>query len=310
MYMPHNTEMPHNADPAPTYAAVPQTTGNESHQETWETAYRFNSVPQTNSLQYHLQIGQMVINECFGGSIDAWRHQGSRGRKFKELAKSPSLNVTRIMLSRAVRIYAMYMTYGGDQRWPSLSVSHYRAVHSLPEREQVDLLDMAQAERWTSTQLDSAVSSIHARAAKPRPGRRGRHPLVKSLDRADKILEAEFERMEREAVATGDHATAAAARELWAQFRRQMTRVVQPQAVTHPDNQSGPHPVATAHNQAVPHGVQHTGPLPSPAHARAVHPPHQGQGHHPQHHNSPARGQEMHGYAMAPEASMHMPTMC
>jgi AcrR family transcriptional regulator len=113
-----------------------------------------------------LRIGGHVLDGYFGGDLEEWR-SGQNGVTLRQLAREARLGVSASTLYRYVAITALCRRMGRT-RFDHLGTSHLRLVLSLPLPDQVRLVTVAEAERWTVRQLASRVLDLGERAGRRR----------------------------------------------------------------------------------------------------------------------------------------------
>jgi hypothetical protein len=122
------------------------------------------------SLDAALTLGGAVLDRYFGGDLEAWR--GRAGSvTLRGLASEPGVSLSASTLYRYVAIAALCRKLDRSH-FDHLGVSHLRQVLRLPVEEQVELLQRAEAERWTVRKLTRQVELRAAHLDLPRRGRR------------------------------------------------------------------------------------------------------------------------------------------
>lgn len=121
-----------------------------------------------------LDIGRLVVDRFFGGSIDGWRARGERDASLRALARrfDDDDDVTPLLVHRALHVFDVELRLGVLARG-ALSASHLRAVAGLPVAKQDRLLTDAERHGWSSRELERNATTERRRADE----KRGRKPL-------------------------------------------------------------------------------------------------------------------------------------
>ncbi|HEY3452904.1 MAG TPA: hypothetical protein VGK67_41565 [Myxococcales bacterium] len=107
-----------------------------------------------------VKIGELFVAEFFGGSLDQWHQRKSGDLSLERIVKLGSLPFGTSALRQKVELYELSTRLGGGLlAYPDLEAAHFRAISSLPLEPGQTLLAQAQAERWTTRQLESAVAA-------------------------------------------------------------------------------------------------------------------------------------------------------
>jgi hypothetical protein len=128
-----------------------------------EVARRVNEVCRSATFDLAFTIGQLIIHELYGGSICEWRRHGTARPSYRALAARKDLLLSPSALCRSVGVYVLAERLGGRQRWKHLCVSHLKEVLPLPECEQDRILEVAEREAWTVSELRERLSLARGR---------------------------------------------------------------------------------------------------------------------------------------------------
>lgn len=141
------------------------------------------------ALDFALSVGCLIIDQLYGGDLNAWRSRGTKAMSFRKLAKHPELPMSPGALYRSVAIYELSARLG-CARWQSLSASHLRLVLPLPPQEQSELLARADEERWTLSRLEREVVLVRTRypGKNLKGGRRRSSALLSQLRNIERAL--------------------------------------------------------------------------------------------------------------------------
>jgi len=115
-----------------------------------------------NEVQLAEGVGRLLVEGLSGGRIDVWLSKAAN-KKFslRDVAKVAGKSAT--YLRRALHIHLLSRTHDGLWAWPSLTVTHFRAVIGKPPEEQKRLLDSAERERWDSSRLEHEAGTLPLR---------------------------------------------------------------------------------------------------------------------------------------------------
>ncbi|MCB9677164.1 MAG: hypothetical protein H6737_18750 [Alphaproteobacteria bacterium] len=113
-------------------------------------------------------MGCAVLDEVYDGNPDAWRSSDSV--PLRALAQEAGVSVST--LYRYVAVAALWRRCGQPELH-HLGISHLRELLPLHPGTQADLLERAEDERWTVTEM-RRVASLHQR--RPEVAGRGRPP--------------------------------------------------------------------------------------------------------------------------------------
>jgi hypothetical protein len=106
------------------------------------------------------QIGKLIIDLLFDGSVERWKSEGTRQVHYRELAKHPDLPLSASALCRSVGIYALCHDLGGHQQWQHIGTGHVQELLTLELPDQARLLEAAEQERWTVMRLRTEVAKL------------------------------------------------------------------------------------------------------------------------------------------------------
>ena len=144
------------------------------------------------ALQFALQVGRLVVDRLFQGSLAAWRAGGEKSGSFRQLsAKLDPLGIPGLSsssLARAVAMVEIDARVGISGR-PQLLAAHVLAVLGLEPAQQERLLGEAEATDWTAADLKTEAEKFK-RATSP-PSKQGRPKLpafVKTVNRWEREL--------------------------------------------------------------------------------------------------------------------------
>jgi len=136
---------------------------------------KMNSICRKATFDFSISIGQLVIDNFYGGKIVGWRKRGPKHASLRRLAKHPDLPMSAGALYRCVAIYELCQRLGASQ-WKHVCTSHVRVVLPLQPPDQVRLLIAAESHRWPVRRLTEEVAK-HRGCASDTRGRGGRKAL-------------------------------------------------------------------------------------------------------------------------------------
>jgi hypothetical protein len=124
-----------------------------------------NALVNREALALALGVGEVVIDEFFGGDLATWRAVGTKELTFRALAARSDLEMTPTRLYYSVGIFELSQELGGlEQFAPPLTYSHLRLVLGKPADEQRRLLTAAKSEGWTVARLAQEVDAATGKA--------------------------------------------------------------------------------------------------------------------------------------------------
>lgn len=97
------------------------------------------------------EVGRIVVEEYYGGIAEF--HAGTGGGSLRELSDELGGRLSSATLWRAASIYVLGRCAPDLLNAKHLRLSHLYAVLDLPREYQLDLLNRAEHERWTSERL-------------------------------------------------------------------------------------------------------------------------------------------------------------
>ncbi|MEZ4370777.1 MAG: hypothetical protein R3B07_08125 [Polyangiaceae bacterium] len=115
----------------------------------------------TNTLEGCLELGEVVLKKFYGGSLATFRKLGTRHVSFRKLSEDPEVPVNGLALYRAISIYNVYHQHKA-WRYKHNGMSHFRAVLSLPVKDQARLLDQSEKQGWTVNRLAHEASVLRS----------------------------------------------------------------------------------------------------------------------------------------------------
>jgi len=110
--------------------------------------------------QSYLAVAAVVLKRFFRGDYAVWNEYSLGSKAIPALAerlKKEDSSWTEPRLYSAMRLGEQNLVHGGLDRWPRLSVEHFRILQSEPFERQRQLLDQASAEHLSSRQLRALV---------------------------------------------------------------------------------------------------------------------------------------------------------
>lgn len=117
-------------------------------------------VTRDRTLQHALEIGEIVAQGAYEGSLKAVAAQGQGHPVYSRIATHPALPFTPKHLWICVKIHELLQLHPRFRSSHHLGVAHLRAVLNLPAPVQERLLVSADGEAWTSEELEHAASNF------------------------------------------------------------------------------------------------------------------------------------------------------
>jgi hypothetical protein len=145
-------------------------------------------VCRNTSLEFALHVGGVIIHYFYGGNTETWRARGPKATSFRRLAEHPELPMSPGALYRCVALFELCDRLDAPSRWRNLGASHLRTVLGLPSELQVQILTLANNDRWTVEALDSEVRK-HKNLRRPRGGRKTQPVLVDGLSKLQQCID-------------------------------------------------------------------------------------------------------------------------
>jgi hypothetical protein len=146
-------------------------------------ARRINALCREAALEVTYSIGELIIEELYGGDIAQWGRQGTGSFSYRKLAARADLLVSPSTLCRAVAIYVLCERLGGRPALGDLTASHLQEVLALEQPEQERLLFTANAQQWTVSRLRAEV-----RRRRPEASRSKRASVIGAVEKLKAFL--------------------------------------------------------------------------------------------------------------------------
>lgn len=104
-----------------------------------------------------LEVGDLVIEYCFGGDLTAWRDRNPRKNvSYRKLADEPRLPMSKSCLQRDVGVYVALQTLP-QPLVRDLSPTHVAAILPLEQPDRLRFLALAKEKNLTTRQLHRRV---------------------------------------------------------------------------------------------------------------------------------------------------------
>lgn len=166
----------------------PDTPDFPSDQTIAEVAERLNELRHSSAMNLTLDIGAVVVDRIFMGSLERVHARGRKDASFRKLAAYPNLPFSPMRLWRAVGVYELVSRMPGVAKNTNLSVSHLYAVLGLPHQTQEWLLRATVEQKWTVATLDHKARK-HRSAGGGGARRSAPPPFLTSLKRVERLTE-------------------------------------------------------------------------------------------------------------------------
>ena len=119
----------------------------------WALA-RLRGLTAPGTISDAVRLGGLVVENVYGGSIQAVRSRARKHWSFRRLAAQPGITLTPIALWRAVSIYLLVQEVPWLARASHLRLSHVRATLSLSSPARERLLLLAEQGRWPKRRVE------------------------------------------------------------------------------------------------------------------------------------------------------------
>jgi hypothetical protein len=130
-------------------------------------------------IQYHAQIGAIVVGLLYGGNLAAWRRRRSADPSMKRLARRLAEIIPSTSLFRSLSIYELLLTHAvAIPQMRTLGVRVLASIASAPTLAQPSLIESALQQQWTAAQTQERVSLLPRRS---KGGRRPKPALLRTL---------------------------------------------------------------------------------------------------------------------------------
>jgi hypothetical protein len=141
------------------------------------TVERLKAMKKRTGLSATLAIGELILNEFFGGDPSAWQdRRRNKNNSIRRLAGRPDCPFSRSSLDLAVTVYVETRGMPCAQTFGHIGASHIALVLGLPESEREAMLEGAEREKLSVRELRQKVVSLRREGGE----KRGRPPLENS----------------------------------------------------------------------------------------------------------------------------------
>ncbi len=152
-----------------------------------------NAFARAKALETALGVGRLIVDDIYGGDLEAWRDRGRKDASFRKLASRGDCDLSASGLYRSVAVYELCERLGAS-RWKHLGASHLYAVLALEHGAQRRLLDRAESERWTVRKLKARAGRAKKRArGGGKLGRPRKLRFVRTIDQLERMLRPEVD---------------------------------------------------------------------------------------------------------------------
>lgn len=115
-----------------------------------ETIDALCELRREHAIAYSIDVGRVIVERMYGGDLDRLRARRDKSSlSLRALAGHPRMPLSATALHHAVGVYMLVARVPGLLD-TELTLTHMRAVLSLSEEAQDQLLSRAVAEGWTS----------------------------------------------------------------------------------------------------------------------------------------------------------------
>src|SRR5438045_3765724 len=127
---------------------------------------KLTQISREATLDYAIRVGSLIIHYFYSGDTSAWRDRRAKPLSFRRLSERADLPMSATALYRCVATFVMCERLDVVRRWKNLTVTHLRTVLNLTTAEQTRLLSAASSQHWSVRELEEAVQSSRAGAAR------------------------------------------------------------------------------------------------------------------------------------------------
>jgi len=172
-------------------------------------ARELRDIERRNGIQRTLAIGELVLNEFFGGSIATWRdRRRNKNNSIRRLAERSDCPFCRSSLNEAVAVYVASLELPCVRTFGHVGASHVASVLTLSVTEQAAMLESAERDGLSVRALRERVVRMRRDSGE----RRGRPSLAASA-RVLSAIESDVRRVTLAMRRLGGFEPDAAARE-------------------------------------------------------------------------------------------------
>jgi hypothetical protein len=152
---------------------------------------QLNTPCKNATFDFAMAVGKLIVDTIYSGDLDSWRDRGHKCASFRKLARHPDLPMSPSALYRSVAIYELTRRLGAAP-WKNISTSHLRLVLPLPRDRQLELIQHAEANRWSVQRLREEIftHALHSTNAKARGGRKAQSPLRRTILTLQKYVDS------------------------------------------------------------------------------------------------------------------------
>lgn len=153
---------------------------------------RLREIERSTGLERTLAIGELILNQFFGGDAHVWRdRRRNKNNSIRRLAERPDCPYGKSALNEAIGIFVSVRNLPCVRTFGHVSSSHVAAVLRLPSVEQEPMLRRAESQRWSVRELKREVVLANRNVGE----RRGR-PSLGQADRALALLAGRIRELE------------------------------------------------------------------------------------------------------------------
>lgn len=152
------------------------------------TVQRLCALQEKARLELAIEVGRIVVEDIYVGDLEQLRSRDRKMHSLRALAAHPDLPFSATTLHNSVGIYELTERLGGVHAREHLTATHYRLALAVPEEQQLEVLDSANEQRWTTRQLEEEAARLRTRTGRSggRPPLRG---IVKAVGAMHRLME-------------------------------------------------------------------------------------------------------------------------
>ncbi len=123
-------------------------------------AVRIASIRRLHSIASACAVGAIIVEEIYRGDLEAFRSRATKDDSLRKLAAHPRLESSAATLWRAVGVFALCERMPRFREPNHVGLAHLYAVLGLATEDQGRLLQLAETERWTKSELLERVAAV------------------------------------------------------------------------------------------------------------------------------------------------------
>lgn len=124
-------------------------------------AAKLREIERRSGIDRTLAIGELVLNQFFGGDVVAWRdRRRNKNNSIRRLANREGCPFSKSALNESVAVYVASLTLPCVRTFGHIGASHVASVLKLPQDEREAMLMSADRERVSVRELRKRVALL------------------------------------------------------------------------------------------------------------------------------------------------------